>query len=480
MIEKPKIFDERNDPDPFWPIDHFDEYLPRERGFITDFVYALRGTEIPTLFAVWAAMFCMSAVVKREAWIEWGPFSKFFTNLYVLLIGPAGCKKSTVVNFSHKILQEVTSYVKDPNSTFIKKLNIIKNKSTPEAILKQMHDGLEGTRDKYKLVDPRSGRPLVNPKTGEPMFYYKTAETSILASELAVLFGKQNYNESMIENLLDLYDAEDTFEWTTIGRGQVILKKLYTTLLGGTTPTGFKDSIPSAALGDGFLSRTILAYAPRTTREYTEPLDVPHGPDREHLAQSLAWIADHTVGSHKFSPEAQERFKIWYHDFKESMRNEVKYAGVMSRRDQNVRKVAFYMRAQRYADEDDKLISLEDLDSAIALVDATYRTAPILLGDIETRGISTKAESLLNYIKRKERVSRHQVMTSLKMKAGELDPLLDYLLLNHSIKVIGIDGMRHDRPTKKSQEHYIFASRPRKEPPKLNGKKKLIEKEVSV
>ncbi len=451
MRQHPKIYDEAADPDPFWEEDYFDSYLPEEKGFITDFVYALRGTEIPTLFAVWSAIFAMSSAVKREAWLKWGVLGNLYMNLYILLVGPAGCKKSATVNFCYDVMKGFKDYTEDINFKIIKDLNIVKNKATPEAVLDRMIPKKAGG-GRHPMVKP-NGNELLN-QYGDPVYYYYGSEVSLMLSELAVMMGKQNYSESMIENLMDLYDPMDTWEWSTIRRGTVTLKKLYTTLLGATTPTGFRESVPSAAMGDGFLSRTILAYAPETTREFDEPADVPNGPTKEHLMECLAWISEATKGEYQFSPEARVYFKEWYHRFKEEFNADPKFQGVLSRKNINVQKVAFFMHAQRYAGQDHE-IQLQDVKTAIALVDATYRSAPILLSDIETNGVHIKSRALEKYIEKQGKVTRQKVQRTKKIPAHDLTLLINHIANEGKIKIIH-NGQRYETSRNRSAEIYIW------------------------
>lgn len=457
-MSKPKPFDVKKFED-LYLSDYFDENVPNG-GFISDFVLSLRLTEAPTLFAVWTAIFLMSSAIKREAWMSWGPFGKLFANLYIIMVAPAGSKKSSAINFGDKILRNMPKYIDDPNLRRIKKLRVIKNKATPESMLELMVPDESGPgvvfddnkEPCFHILDANGQK--VPDGNGGSLKYRLTSETCLILSELSVMMGKQQYTESLIQNLLDLYDCEDKWEWRTVKRGTKYLRRLYTTLIGATTVDGFRSSIPQAAMGDGFLSRTVLAYAPVSTRVYPEPMTMVGAPTLEDLSKSLAWISEHTKGEYRFSKEGTERFNEWYADYKQDLKTRVGNAGVFGRMDLNVRKVAFFLHAQKYKG-DEKVIDLHEVEGAIRLVEATYSTVDPLLTDLNDDGIETKSESSLQYIKKHGKITRDKLRTNKRLKALDMDKIVDYLSMQGKIKIM-YDGKRHRKTTQHGNEEYLF------------------------
>lgn len=450
--KKPIPFDEALDKDRFWPYEPFDNYLPSSKGFLTDFIYHNRGCEVPTIFNIWSGLYTLSTLIKREAWIEWGR-SKLFANLYIIMVAPPGIgKKSTAVNHAGDLLLNLNEEIKEINMQEIKKLKTLKNKATPEAMLEKMR--VPAVEYVLKNKDGTEMRK----SDGTKKTYPRSSALGLMISELAVMFSKQSYSESLIENLMDLYDTSSEWTWNTVGRGEVKLLNLYTTLLGATTISGFQDSIPKAALGDGFLSRTILAYAPNNVREYALPREVPNGPKWEDLRLSLAWIAENTKGKYKLTKEAQDFYIKWYHDFRKGLDTAPpELQGIISRKNINILKIAFLLSRQRY--EVKNIITLTDIHDALKLLDATFKTAPLALADIgasEMTKITTKIEK---YIREKKRVMRSVVLTRRHVRMKDLNNAISQLNQEGKVKIMR-NGERKPQPSSTSTEEYIWIPQP--------------------
>ena len=418
--------DESRCSDKFWKEDPGDAYVPTSRGLISDLVYYTRGMEVPTLFVIWSALYAISTLVKREVWFDWFP-SKLYTNFYTMIVGPAGIvKKNTAIDLAAAMLSRTEDYILDAQMKEIKRLTLVRDKSTPEALLQSLDPSRRPGQD-FQLSDA-SGNPMTD-KNGAPIMYYKTSEMGIMAHELAAMIGKQQYQTGFIENLLTLYDTHDVFYWDTVKRGRVKLRNMHTTFIGATTPDGFKGSIPTVARGDGFLARCIVVYQSTTMRRFHRPRHVPGAPTIEDLSKRLAWIGETSMGGYDFSPEADAAFALWYEDFKDMLDKDIAYQGMRSRLDVLLRKVALLIRLQRY-DATDRVISLQDFEDARRLVmHTTHESFPLLrsitVGDDPQLVNITKIE---DYIRRRVRVSRKDMMQHGHMRADELSVCVDTLV----------------------------------------------------
>lgn len=449
----PFPYDEAEDPDRFWKPDPFDSCLPKQKGFITDLVYYMRGMEVPTLFSVWSAIWLLSTCIKREAWLKWFP-QDLYANLYMILVGPAGCRKSTTIDdIGVPLVKMLHKYMQDPNVKRMKNINIIKDKMTPESALNGMVPGNKPGKQSFAFVDDE-GKPIMDPKTNKPLRYKATSETGLVLSEMGSSVGKRSYTDGFIEILLDLYNPRDTYEWTTISRGKQVLKRTYLTLLAATTPTGFRDSIPQAALGDGFLSRSILVYQPSSNRRFSVPRPVPNGPSIEELAKRLAWICETSIGEFSLDPDAFDRYDSWYHEFKDYLEANVEEQGFRSRMYLNVLKVALLLRAQRY-DMTDRTISLEDMNDAINLMQITYAKSVELLSEVGGDEFNRAVRRVLSVMKRHRKVDRTTLLRKSHIPAAELNQVLDQLAQLGEIK-IKRDGKYHLYPSRVGEELYIY------------------------
>lgn len=450
--EPPVPYKEEDDPDIFWKPDPGDIAIPKRKGFLTDFLYATRGVETPTLISIWSALFTLSTYIKREAWLRWFP-QRLFTNDYIIVIGPAGIvKKSTAANIGKSIIQKADKYIIDENLKEIKTITLITDKNSPESILNEM---LPGKKGKDFILKDKHGDPIVGPD-GRPNRYQRTSEAAIHLSEMGSLFSKSNYMESLTSLLLDLYDNHEKWVWNTLSRGKKILRRLHTGLFAAVTVDAFRSSIPKQALADGFMSRTALVYVPTTERSFSYPRLPKGAPSVEELARRLAWIATQAMGEYVLSDKAQKYYDMWYDEWKLSLKDAPEMQGVKSRESIRLLKVALLLRLQRYG-EKSHYIEEEDIKDAEKIIDYTIANVPILLSEIVADDDFWKNHAkTIEYIKKRKEVVRQTLLGALRIKSRELNEILHQLIQEGKIKIKTEEGKTIRCMQKKTDEKYIW------------------------
>jgi len=374
-----------------------------------------------------------------------------YGNLYVILAGPAGCRKSTTIDeVGVPIIEKMQQYIKDPNVRNMKGINMAKDKMTPEALLDAMLPGSK-PKSSFFLVDDKGDRLLG--KDGVPIRYKATSEMGVVLSEMSSSIGKRSYTEGFVEILLDLYNPKTEWQWRTKTQGIKYLRRTYLSMIAATTPAGFKDSVPKAASGDGFLSRCVIAYYTRNSRRFPIPRPVPNGPTMDELAQRLAWVAENALGEYTLSDEAYDLYAKWYHSYKDYLDNNVTEQGVKGRMDINLLKVAFLLRCQRYTDEEGQQITLQDMEDALGIIQPTYATSQELLSDMDD-GIVNLANRIMKVMIRHRKLTRTDLLRKSHMPAQELNAVLDYLCQSGDIK-ISLKGKEKLYPSRDGAELYI-------------------------
>lgn len=456
---KPLPYDENEDPNPFWKSgrysykDEGDGFLPSKKGFVTDLIYMLRGTEAPTMFVYWAAMAIISAVVKREAHLKWF-YEHLYTNLYVILVGTAGIvKKSSIVSLASALIQTLESLIDDDKFRAQKRLRVLYDKATPEALLEAM----EVDRDDRRIVDI-DGK-AVRDEDGHTQYIEGTSEILIVLPEMGVMINKQSYNESMITNLIRLYDTDGFFEWQTKGGGKKRLTGLHTNMIAATTTDGFKDSIPNAALGDGFISRCIIVYQENTTRRFFPPIPVPSAPDINELRRRLGWIANNAKGEYILTTDAQEYCWEWYNRHRDSIERDISSAGPKSRIPTNLLKVALLLKIQAY-DVEDNVIDVSYVRDAARLLRYTYSLSPMIVQEIRGEGYHKWIKTVESYLKRHGASTRKTLLQNTRVNAEDLSAVLEYLQSISKITIwkVSEDGekIRQDFATRNGNETYQY------------------------
>ncbi len=457
----PKPYDEAKAKNRFWKEDKGDEILPKRKGFLTDCVYRHRGKQVSTLYTVWSTLFALSSAIKREAWVKFGG-KKLYTNFYCILIGPAGiAHKTEAINDAIEVLEGFTQFISDPQFRFMKTMNVVADKASPEALLEAFH-----WRNKSKSLPPdargqqgfwfrdATGERVINPLTGRPMWYNLTAETAIVAHEFAILAGQQKYNTGLIDNLLALYDCDRPFSWRTVKRKKVELRNLHTTLLAGTTLTGFRSSISESVRTDGFLSRSVMVYCTKTPgRRFSRPRIVPDAPNDEELQRRLAWIAEHVVGEFDLTPDADAYYDNWYNKWWDELEEDTQFQGLKSRIHVLVLKIALLLRAQRY--EEGQLIDKQDIMDAVLIVRKTWFEAlPIMKGfeDADRKPFLARMEE---YIRERSSVTRLQFLRQGHFNVSEAKEGLTMLCEEGKIEIRRGDKVV-SYPSTDGKESYVW------------------------
>jgi len=454
-MERPIPFDEEKIPikERNWVGDYGDQVIPSGKGFVSDFIYHTRGYMIPTLACIWSSLFLLSSAIKREAWLKWMP-TALFPNLYMIIVGPAGRAKKTtaITQVGMPILENFRSYLTDLNLYKMKYIHVAKDMTSTEALIDSMLPERKPGEDFFFLDE--EGNTILGPK-GKAVAYRKTSETAIVVSELSSFLTSSNYATNTTNLLLDLFDCHTSWDWKTLGRGKKTLRNLCTNFVAGTTVDGLRQSIPQAAKGDGFVSRTIMVYVPSSKRKYDMPRQAIGAPTMEDMARRLAWVAQHSIGEYKLSAEARKEYTNWYDWFYKTMEDNPALEGAISRMDVHLLKVALLIRCSRYEEQGNE-IELRDLLDARKLLDATYINLPFLLGQVDPDDLVvtlTKVEMRLR--RRPDGILKWDIGSSLKLKTDILHAVLDELSARGQIE-FEFEGKRYETSTRRSGERIFW------------------------
>jgi len=250
----------------------------------------------------------LGASMGRNVFFNKG-YYKVYPNLQLMLVGPTGrVRKTSAINLGVSVLRKLN-------------LNIVSEKTTPEALV----DAVAGDQG----VDLTTGR-LLAPKDSQAV---------IVAPELAVLLGKQKYNEGMIAMLTTLFDSPDEWTYRTKGRGEVKLHNVTLTMLGASTPDWLVTAIPQDAFGGGFMSRLLFIVQENTDRCY--PIPEPP-PAFDTLVEDLQRIRSIT-GEAKLTPEGLSWYSQWYAASRKDIPEDEKMAGYHERKPDHILRLAIIM-----------------------------------------------------------------------------------------------------------------------------------------
>jgi len=419
-------------------------------GFCSDLCLALKGIGTSTLFTLWAGLFAVSTALKRDAWISWYP-SALLPNLYVILSAPPGLlKKTTVIDFVDRILSIYHLFCSSKRIAVRKKIHSLRGEITPEAL----YEKLESREEKY--YDEETG-----------MFKKETlhSQLAILVSELSSLLDAKAYKEGLITLLTSLYDGRALGnERETKTGGLKKLQDEYVTLLGGLTPEQMA-ALPEAALGGGFMSRTIVVHEEHANRVYPVPLQIPGAPDITELAKRLAWIAENATGTYHLSENAYALYTHWYREFLERVLDPKSGASTdernrKARMDTLLLRIALLVRAQRY--EIGSEIEAEDILLADRLLHSTFEANKEAIEQLSAASIQRKwsleTERTLYYIKRAGSIKRNILLQRMYKyaTAKQVTEIVNQLKQMGCIRILSPRGVEVEESNEWTHEVYVF------------------------
>lgn len=459
MNQRPIPFDEAS-VKKCWKPDPFDKVIPSKKGFVSDFILALRGHEVPVAYSYWCALWCIAAMVKREAWIRWGP-GRLFPSFYIFLSGPPSSKKGTAIDLAVRVFKNAMTKLTERHVEVMKThMAMVFDQITPQALAKQLmvSDGLRpgkrGWAGIEKILQDNEGNVLKHPN-GEIMVYRKTSEAAIVAEELSTMLGKQKYNEGLITLLLAIFNTKEEHEVTTLTHGVLRLENLCTNFLAGTTPSAFRDSIAESAKGDGFLSRLVIAHQDGKHQRFHRPVEVEGLPTEDDLAERLAYIAEVGIGEFDFSEDADKLYSMWYDKIHDDAELQTTQSHFASRRDVHLVRTSLLMHLQSYPPEASYKIDVDSMLDAIRSIDATFKTSPKILQEVGREAQWSQVERISEYIQKRKRVLRTRLMQSTHIFSDELTKILLVLQSLGRIKV-SRGGHFEDNITSKGTEQYVW------------------------
>lgn len=215
-------------------------------NFITNYLQYVGETECPTTYHRWCALSMLGAYLGRQYSFKFG-HSQLHTNLYTMLIGTPGARKSTAIKISKKILR-AAGYD-----------SISADRSTKEKFLLDLAG--EDTADG---LDDILAKNLWGGASDE------VREMFIACDEFNDFIG--NGNIEFISLLGNLWDFEGNYENRIKNGKSVNISNPTISILGGNTPVNFARAFPPEILGQGFFSRLLLIHGEPTGKRITFPV----------------------------------------------------------------------------------------------------------------------------------------------------------------------------------------------------------------
>jgi hypothetical protein len=239
----------------------------------------VKDTEPPTIYHRWSLITATAAFLGRQFYLPFGT-SKLYPNMYTMLIGNPGTRKSSAIKSVARTLASA-GYDKfaAERTTKEKFLLDLEGETDEDAYLQQGRSKGKNTRDPGAR-DILASLDLDDTSSigdGIPR------EVFVTADEFNEFVGTGNLDFlSMLGALWDWDSETSTYKHRFKNSKSISVYQPTISILGGNTHAGFQAAFPEAAIGQGFLSRLILVYSEPSGRKITFPT-----PPDERIAVKL-------------------------------------------------------------------------------------------------------------------------------------------------------------------------------------------------
>lgn len=343
--------------------------------FLTAYLKYTSNTEPPTNYHIWTALSAISGCLQRRVYLKWG-FKKLYPNLYIVLIGPSGCRKGTAMGIGKDLLQDINGVVLTSESV------------TREALIRDMRDCVATYMD---------------PTDGVPKFH---CSITVQSEELSVFLGQGNIK--FLADLTDWFDCHDQWTYRTKGSGTDKLTGVCVNFLGATAPDWLRSILPQEAFGGGFTSRIIFIVEDQKKQIVPDPTvaqDILAM--RPHLVNDLEQIAL-MAGEMRFDNKTMEAYTAWYvNQSKSPAIKDPHFAGYCERRAVHTLKLSQVCSASRSSD---RIVLLSDFERAVALLESVEPKMPRAFLGLGKARYSELTAQLFDYLMRVRKTTRSDIL----------------------------------------------------------------------
>lgn len=367
-----------------------------------------RGTEVPTFFYRWSAIAGIGAWLGRDVHLKFGD-TEIYPNMYVVLMGEPGTKKSTAIKKMKKLLGRA-GY-----NTFAAE------KTSKEKFLLDLGGIDDTTKEGGDFLDAGL--------FGDD----DIREVFIGADEFNDFFG--NNILEFVSMLGVLWDFEGTYENKIKNGTSIRIPNPTVSILGGTTATTFNATFPNEIIGQGFFSRTLAVHAKPTGKRITWPYE-PTEEEKSEIISYLARIKTNHSGRIPFSKGATELVDKIYQNWIEL--DDVRFASYANRRHIHLLKLILILTCARLGKE----VEIEDVIYANTILHHTEQFMPAAYGEFGESKNSVLTHKILQILDNaKEPLTAVELWAKVQSDFEKMDVFLSLIQgMAHAGKVQTSNG----------------------------------------
>lgn len=339
-----------------------------------------KETEAPRIYHRWCVLSAVGALLGRHYYMQHGT-NRIFPNIYVMLIGDVGSRKSSTIKLVKKFL------ISAGYDTFAA------NKTRKEKFLLDLEGVDEGLLlDKDKM----NGKPVYDAMLaknlwGDDATSKEPKEVFIVADEFNEFMPPGDIEFcSLLGDLWDWDEEKRPYEYRLKNSKSVSIYQPTVSILGGNTPENFMRAFPPEILGQGFLSRLIIVHGEVTGKKYAFPR-TPAEDEREYLVQQFTKLRGHYRGAATIEPAAFTTLVSIYENYKPL--DDTRFKGYSQRRFTQLLKLCLIYSVLR-----DSIIDCETVLEASTTLSAVESHMSTALGEFGKSKNSDVAHKILDVL----------------------------------------------------------------------------------
>jgi hypothetical protein len=385
----------------------------------------LEGTkefESPVRYYYWSTLAATSAVLKDHVWLDRSEHHKLYPNIYVLLYGPTGIRKSPPIDLAEELVYRVDN------------TRLIDGRSSIEAVIKEL-----GT------MMTRPGKPPI-----------KDSCAFMVAPELGASIIGNPDAMTVMTRFYDREYMERPWEYRLKNSESSKLVKPTITWLSASNEELFRDFMPEKNLHGGLLGRMFVITEQRknTTNSL---LFKTVSPDKEKIANRLAELSKMT-GPFIIEEDVKKELDRWYHAFDKKCHIYGDSTGFVPRVLTFILKISMILAVARRGDNE---IAMDDIVEATDCIMGLIRPTQSIANSVKKDDATQRRKRfllinlLVNKPEYKEERSKILQSLGLQIDHDDLDKVVEYLIQADALTIDRFGGktvyrLRPDRPNVKT------------------------------
>ena len=333
--------------------------------FLSSYLAYVSDTECPITHHRWSALTVVGAWLGRRLSFQLGHF-KVHPNLYVMLMGSPGTRKSTAIKIGANLIKQA-GYT-----------NVCADRITKEKFLLDLAGAETEFDSKEDILDKNLFGSVSD-----------ASEVLIAADEFNNFIG--NGNIEFLSLLGVLWDHNGIFQNRVKNSKSVEIQDPTVSILSGNTPTGFSLAFPVESIGQGIFSRILLVHGEPSGKKITFP-EPPPTEATAIVLDYLVKIRSTCYGTMKLTPGAKSLldkiYKTW------GGISDVRFESYSNRRFTHLLKLCLIVTASRCS----VTLSEEDVIYANTILTHAEHTMPQALGSFGKARHSDVSHKLLQIL----------------------------------------------------------------------------------